>query len=163
MLADDEGNVLVTAGKNKVWKDKQEKSLKYSICGGNHYANMDDKKNDGGEADKAKAGHMHLTTDNDVYASANDSEFESSYDNWGSVDTGSLMFHQYGLMTVKQPYKASFLRSRTVGVYHSKNQRSFVGDFQKSQIDGGKQKGRWAAATNHLLQQTAIKGEIDPK
>eukprot|EP00957_Ditylum_brightwellii_P139695 10646383-Ditylum_brightwellii.AAC.2 len=69
MSANEEGNVLVTTGKNKVWKDSHGNGLKCYIYQGNHYASMCNKKreNDRGDAENGKAGHMHLTTDGNIY------------------------------------------------------------------------------------------------
>eukprot|EP00957_Ditylum_brightwellii_P139694 10646383-Ditylum_brightwellii.AAC.1 len=67
-----------------------------------------------------------------------------------------------GLVAAKQPYKNALLRltdSRSVASQDSKKECSVT--VRKSQPNEQKmQAGQWAAATNYLLQQMAIKGKL---
>eukprot|EP00957_Ditylum_brightwellii_P211644 15366417-Ditylum_brightwellii.AAC.1 len=75
LSANEEGNVLTTASKKKVWKDRRGNVQKCYTCEDNHYANMFDKKEEEGD-EKTKACHLHLTMDD---------ESDFSYKGWGQL------------------------------------------------------------------------------
>eukprot|EP00957_Ditylum_brightwellii_P051838 3931293-Ditylum_brightwellii.AAC.1 len=100
---------------------------------------------------KTKAGQLHLTIDE---------EPDFSYKDWGSVNIGGLMFHQYGVANPKQSYREALFRA-SEGRSETAQQASkeLVSKHHQGKV---KQTGKWNAATNHLLQQSALQGKIDP-
>eukprot|EP00957_Ditylum_brightwellii_P208640 15358331-Ditylum_brightwellii.AAC.1 len=108
-------------------------------------------KKDQEEDEKTKAGQLHLTIDE---------EPDFSYEDWGSLNIGGLMFHQYGITNTKKSYRNVLLRvvdgrSETV-------QLDLKEVVSKHHQEKGKQTGKWSAAANHLLQQSALRSKIDP-
>eukprot|EP00957_Ditylum_brightwellii_P123784 9436065-Ditylum_brightwellii.AAC.1 len=103
------------------------------------------------EDEKNKAGQLHLTIDD---------EQDFSYEDWGSVNVGGLMFHQYGMANLKKSYRNALLRTN--------DERSEMVQpvpketMSKHHQEKYRQAGKWSAAANHLLQQSALQGKIDP-
>eukprot|EP00957_Ditylum_brightwellii_P103252 7869808-Ditylum_brightwellii.AAC.1 len=89
---------------------------------------------------KKKAGHTHATTDDALSYDKNDQD--KDYADWGSISLGGFMFHQHG-----EPFGRS---------YHN----ALLQPAPKNTTPA--LSGRWTDATNHLMQQSGMKGKMDP-
>eukprot|EP00957_Ditylum_brightwellii_P019345 1459238-Ditylum_brightwellii.AAC.1 len=125
--------------KTKDWKNLMTKRDK-----GNHYANQCDQKKETEERKDKKDAHLHLTTSDAINPHYNDDDADYNYGGWGSVTVDGLMFHQTGKMNV-MCYRDAVLKP------HKTPKRGKA-----------RTTGKWAAATEHLMQQTGTKGKINP-
>eukprot|EP00957_Ditylum_brightwellii_P157615 11996285-Ditylum_brightwellii.AAC.1 len=91
-----------------------------------------------------KDAHLHLTTSNATNPHYNDNDADYDYGKWGSVTVDGLMFHQTG-RTNSMCYRDAVLKSH-----------------KTPKCEEARIAGRWAAATEHLMQQTGTKGKINP-
>eukprot|EP00957_Ditylum_brightwellii_P141903 10810723-Ditylum_brightwellii.AAC.1 len=94
---------------------------------------------------------MHLTIDEDQ---------DFSYEDWGSMSVGGLMFHQHGVTRPNQSYRSALLRTNNNRNELEKSIQN--GPMEKRHHHKDRPAGKWSAAVNHLLQQSALRGKIDP-
>eukprot|EP00957_Ditylum_brightwellii_P088699 6754819-Ditylum_brightwellii.AAC.1 len=70
------------------------------------------------------------------------------------------MFHQHGMASPKKSYRNALLRT-----YDDRSE--MMKSVQKESMNKHHQEenrlaGKWNGAANHLLQQSALRGKIDP-
>eukprot|EP00957_Ditylum_brightwellii_P010624 804441-Ditylum_brightwellii.AAC.1 len=76
------------------------------------------------------------------------------------MNVGGLMFHQYGMACPNKSYRSALLRTCN---NRSELKKSIQkGPTEKHHQHKDRLAGRWSAAANHLLQQSALRGKIDP-
>eukprot|EP00957_Ditylum_brightwellii_P123945 9448099-Ditylum_brightwellii.AAC.1 len=111
-------------------------------CEGNHYTNQCDQKKENKENKTKKDAHLHLTTSK--VTSPHYDNTDHNFGEWGSVTLDGLMFHQTGKVN-NMSYRDAILQP------HKTPKRG-----------GARIPGKWAAATEHLMQQTGARGKINP-